>query len=191
MYTVYVSLYIYMCIYIYICMYFLCRYCLSCLLGSGGANHGWWEAISPLTHLEITELVISFGISPWYPNCWNTTIFWRIPPFFGEYLHFLERPIISFSLNRPFEEYHHFLERPAVRYFPSVRRLPIRSPWRRQMASPSRPKWQGRQVAGNDKWIIISFDQNPGWKLATGDDDDNNSYNNNNNNHHNNNDDFW
>jgi hypothetical protein len=100
----------------------------------------------------------------------NTTIFWRIPPFFGEY--------------------HHFLERPSVRDFPSVRRLPIRSPWRRQMASPSRPKWQGRQVAGNDKWIIISFDQNPGWKLVTGDDDDNNnSYNNNNNHHHDNNDD--
>ena len=82
----------------------------------------------------------------------NTTIFWRILPFFGEYLHFLERPIISFSLNRPFEEYHHFLERPTVRYFPSVRRLPIRSPWHRQMASPSRPKWQGRQVAG--KWQV-------------------------------------
>ena len=101
-----------------------------------------------------------------YHHFRNTTIFWRIPPFFGEY--------------------HHFLERPTVRDFPSVRgRLPIRSPWRRQMASPSRPKWQGRQVAGNDKWIIISFDQNPGWKLVAGDDDDKNSYNNNNNNHNN------
>ena len=101
-----------------------------------------------------------------YHHFRNTTIFWRIPPFFGEY--------------------HHLLERPTVRDFPSVRgRLPIRSPWRRQMASPSRPKWQGRQVAGNDKWIIISFDQNPGWKLVAGDDDDKNSYNNNNNNHNN------
>ena len=103
-----------------------------------------------------------------YHHFRNTTIFWRIPPFFGEY--------------------HHFLERPTVRDFPSVLgRLPIRSPWRRQMASPSRPKWQGRQVAGNDKWIIISFDQNPGWKLVAGDDDDKNSYNNNNDDNDNNN----
>ena len=45
MYNIYIYIYVMynvycICFYIYICMYFLCRYCLSCLLGSRGAKHG-------------------------------------------------------------------------------------------------------------------------------------------------------